>query len=272
MLAIFCILSLLFSFSACDRSAGAASASLFTDVTEDDSRTEAPSESETVKVASKRIAFTFDDGPHPVYTRKIVDLAAELGGKVTFFVVGTMLLNEDSAAAFSYALDSGCEVGIHCFSHLVNFDECDDETYLFEISRTADIAKGISQGFEPTLMRPVGGRITEERVKESPYAVVKWNIDTKDYLRKGAATEEERDENVDAIVSEILSKASDGSIILMHDLYENTLLAFSRAARALVEEGYELVTVTELLGEDVEAGKVFSKGKPIAALTQGNQN
>ena len=59
-------------------------------------------------------------------------------------------------------------------------------------------------------------------------------------------------------------------LLLMHDLYENTAIAFERAADILTADGYELVTVSELLGEELEAGKVFSKGKPIEA-TAGAQ-
>jgi hypothetical protein len=73
------------------------------------------------------------------------------------------------------------------------------------------------------------------------------------------------------IYDKIMKSAKDGAIILMHDLYANTVIAFERAAALLAEEGYEFVTVSELLGDELEAGKVFSKGKPIESLTVGSQ-
>ena len=59
--------------------------------------------------------------------------------------------------------------------------------------------------------------------------------------------------------------------ILMHDLHENTAIAFERAAEILAADGYAFVTVSELLGEELEAGKVFSSGKPIEATETGKK-
>lgn len=263
-LALFCTFALFFCLIACDdghtvpseTSSEEASASR---------ESESASETEEITEKTKRIAFTFDDGPHPTYTKQIVDCAAALGGRVTFFIVGTMLFDESAAENFVYATEAGCEVGVHSFTHTVNYDECDEETYLFELSRTVEVAKELLPSFEPTLMRPVGGRISEEHVKITPYAVVKWSVDTRDWELKAMTSASEQEENVDKIVENILENVSDGAIILMHDLYENSALAFERAARALVEDGYQLVTVSELLGEDVRAGVVYSKGLPATA-------
>ncbi len=213
----------------------------------------------------KRIAFTFDDGPHGTYTKQIVDKAASLGGKVTFFIVGTQLLRtEQTKAAFVYARENGAEIGIHAFTHTNSYHECDEETYLWELRRTEEVARELLPDIEFSLMRPIGGRITEERIAASPYSVIHWSIDTRDWELKGCETEEEQQKNVDAIVKTILDEARDGSIVLMHDMYENSYLAFSQPAEILTEQGYTLVTVSELLGETKEAGKIYygtGKGK-----------
>ena len=206
----------------------------------------------------KRIAFTFDDGPHGEYTQKIVDKANALGGNVTFFIVGTQLLqNETTKNALVYAASHGAEIGIHAFTHKNSYDVCDEQTYHWELSRTAEVARELVPSLSFSLMRPVGGRITEARVAASPYAVIHWSIDTRDWELKGCATADEQEKNVNAIKKSILGGARDGAIVLMHDLYENSYLAFCRAAEELVEQGYRLVTVSELLGEAKEAGKIY---------------
>ena len=271
ILFFFCACLLLFALSACsddEKPTETESESESESASVTDEPTELPTEEENTE-PKKRVAFTFDDGPHPMYTKRIVDCARAHGGRVTFFVVGYMLnRSQGHADAFLYALDADCEVGLHGFSH-INYDECDEETFLSELSRTLDAAKRIAPDFKTALMRPVGGRIPEEYVKICPYAVVKWNVDTRDWERHSGASEQEREKEIQAIVDEIVKSAKDGSIILMHDLYENTVIAFERAAEILASEGYEFVTVSELLGEDLQAGKIFSKGKPIEAMQTG---
>ena len=218
----------------------------------------------TDKKPSKRIAFTFDDGPHPVYTQKIADKAKELGGAVTFFVVGERVYAEREV--FAYIANTESEIGIHGFSHTVYYDECDDDTYRFELTRTLELARQYVPDFSTMLMRPIGGRISAERAEESPYAVIKWNIDTLDWQHKTNATEEEKAENVSFIVEHILKNAHDGAIVLMHDLYENSYLAFCEAAEQLVADGYALVTVSELLGGTVQAGHIYSHGFPASEV------
>jgi peptidoglycan/xylan/chitin deacetylase (PgdA/CDA1 family) len=112
-------------------------------------------------------------------------------------------------------------------------------------------------------MRPVGGSISEKNAEICPYAVVRWSVDTRDWETNKTTGEKQ---SVQAIVDEILKETKDGSIILMHDIQENTPIAFARAAAILAEEGYEFVTVSELLGDDLAAGEIFREGKPITAV------
>ena len=103
-------------------------------------------------------------------------------------------------------------------------------------------------------MRPVGGRITDERVESCEYSVIMWSVDSNDWKYKG-----DGEEGVDAIVENVTSQVKDGSIILMHDIYENTYLATKEILKWLDDEGYEVVTVSELLGNP-KAGVKYSKG------------
>ena len=103
-------------------------------------------------------------------------------------------------------------------------------------------------------MRPPGGGITNNRVANSPYSVILWNVDTKDYNYS-----KRTDANINKIVQNIVTSATAGDIVLMHDLYYNSWEAIKIVLPALAEQGYEFVTVSELLGDEMQAGKKYSK-------------
>ena len=104
-------------------------------------------------------------------------------------------------------------------------------------------------------MRPVGGRITSERTKNCGYSVIMWSVDSNDWKYKTPAG---NSENIDTIVNNVMSGLKEGSIILMHDIYENTYEALKIILERISKEGYEVVTVSELLG-NAEAGVKYSQ-------------
>ena len=189
----------------------------------------------------KYVAITFDDGPHAVYTRKIVDKAKEYSTGVTFFVVGNRV-NEALGAEIKYAVDNGCEVEVHGYTHTKYYNKCTDAEFDYELSKTAEVIEKYT-GKKPTMMRPIGGAINSTRVARSPYSVILWNVDSNDWKYKKAGQE-----NVDTIVNNVMSTVSDGSIILMHEIYENSYQAFCIIMERLYAQGYEVVTVSELIG------------------------
>ena len=203
---------------------------------------------------TKKVAFTFDDGPHYIYTKQIADLFAEYGGKCTYFVVGNRI-SGSNAAAMGYAASLGHEVGSHAYTHEVYFgDACSEEAYQTEMQSAHDAILG-ALGYAPTLMRPPGGTITKTRIANSIYSVILWNVDSYDWKNKKVT---EDNANVDIIVNNVLSKVSEGDIVLMHDLYQNTVEAVRILLPILKEQGYEFVTVSELLGEYKAPGKRYS--------------
>ncbi len=202
----------------------------------------------------KRIAFTFDDGPaYSSITNNLVDEFAKYGGHCTFFVVGNRIWG-DHANRVKYAADKGNEIGIHGYTHKYYYNNCSEEVYQNELSQTAAVIKEIT-GQDPKIMRPIGGSITNSRVNQCPYAVVTWNIDTQDWKYK-----KESQANIDIIVNNIMRDAKDGGIVLMHDIYGNTYEAIKQVLPRLQEEGYEFVTVSEILGEKLQPGAKFNKG------------
>ncbi len=219
---------------------------------------------ETLKngnVGKKRVALTFDDGPHNVYTKKVVDELSEYGYNATFFVVGNRVDGTayNGGNAVVYAAESGNEIAIHGYTHELYYDECTDAEYNSELSLTEKAIKSKCPNMSVRLMRPVGGGITDQRVRESKYSVIMWSVDSEDwkYKYKSGDTDAAKNEKVDIIVDNVMKGVSDGSIILMHDIYESTYDAVVVLLARLHSEGYDVVTVSELLGSDMSAGAKF---------------
>lgn len=203
----------------------------------------------------KRVAITYDDGPHNVRTKAIVDELSKYGFNATFFVVGNRVDGKayNGAEAVQYAASKGNEIAIHAYTHNKYYDTCSNSDYQDEIGNTYDAIKDVVPTAKVKLMRPVGGRITEERTKACDYAVIMWSVDSNDWKYKN-----EGEDGVKTIVNNVMSQVQDGSIILMHDIYENTYLASKEILKQLDAQGYEVVTVSELLGNP-RAGVKYSK-------------
>ncbi len=210
----------------------------------------------------KRVAITFDDGPHNVYTTDIVDELNKYGYHATFFVLGNRIdgTEYNGKSGLTYAYENGNEIAIHGYSHKIYYNKCTDEEYEFEVGNTDKVIKNVLKNCNVRLMRPIGGAITSERVQKSKYSVILWDVDSEDWKNKysSADTEEARQQKVDTIVNNVMSKVEDGSIILLHDIYESTYDATKIILERLHEEGYDVVSVSELLGNPA-AGQKYSR-------------
>ena len=213
--------------------------------------------------AKKRVALTLDDGPHNVRTQAIVDELEKYGFHATFFVVGNRVDGNayGGGKTIPYILEHGNEIGIHGYTHEVNYSKCDDETYEYELNETLKAIHKYAENYNVTLMRPIGGNITAERVSESEYSIIMWNVDSEDWKHKYTQgdTDEEAAAKVDIIVENVMSQVREGSIILMHDIYQSTVDAVVKILERLDAEGYEVVTVSELLGNTVPGVKYSNK-------------
>ena len=144
-------------------------------------------ESPQNKPQGKVVALTYDDGPHNVRTKLIADELEKYGYHATFFVVGNRVDGKtyNGSAALKYVYEKGNEVAIHGYTHSVYYDECDDARYGRELSRTYDAIKEVVPDAKVRLMRPIGGRITEDRTAECDYSVIMWSVDSEDWKFKG---------------------------------------------------------------------------------------
>ena len=255
LLSLLCILSLLLPcFCGCIYGVSVS------EDTETDTEADVPAIGTPEDPPKKRVALTFDDGPqhYEERTKALVDELAKYDFAATFFVVGNRISGGD---ALSYAVENGCEIGIHGYTHDPNhyYDTCTDERYEEELERTRQAILAEVPGYEVKLMRPIGGRITVARIRECPYAVIGWDVDSCDWENKyySGISDEEAERRINTIVENVMSEVEDGSIVLLHDIYESTYDAAVILIQRLYEEGYELVTVSELLGDSLQTGKAY---------------
>ena len=151
------------------------------------------------------IALTFDDGPHPVMTEKLLAMLKEEGVPGTFFVVGKM------AVRYPWLVQEiarqGNEVANHTFSH-PNLAHVNDERLLNEPGQTRSLIRKLT-GKDTALYRPPGGNYSRRSLRvasKAGYHMILWSVLTKDV--NGAS--------VSAMRQHILRSASDGGIVLMH--------------------------------------------------------
>lgn len=211
---------------------------------------------------AKVVALTFDDGPHNVRTKAIADELEKYGYTATFFVVGNRVDGKtyNGASALKYVYEKGNELAVHGYTHSVYYDSCEQDRYERELSRTYDAIKDVVPEAKVKLMRPIGGNITKERIEDCDYSVIMWSVDSEDWKYKGRGENGElAQENIDTIVENVMSQVKSGDIILMHDIYENTYEATKIILKRLHDEGYDVVSVSELLGSKAKPGTSYSK-------------
>ena len=181
----------------------------------------------------RKIAITFDDGPHPSYTAQLLDGLKERGIHATFFVTGEHA--EANPEIIKRMQEEGHLIGNHTYSH-IQLTEKNREIFREELIRTNEIIEEIT-GEEVQYVRPPYGSWDKSFEKELNMFPVLWNVDPLDWCSK----------NVACITRKIVSKDEENDIILMHDYYETSVTAALRAIDELMEGGYTFVTVEEIL-------------------------
>lgn len=208
---------------------------------------------------SKRVAITFDDGPHVTRTKKIVDALKKYDYHATFFVLGNRVdgTEYNGAEALRYAYGAGNEIAIHGYGHNIMKDV---PTMQREMQDATAAIRSVIPEYTPTLMRPPEGKMSSEVVKACPYSVILWSVDSLDwkYSYSSADAVANAEERVNAIVNNVMSSVEDGDIILLHDIHESTYDATLVLLDQLHAAGYDVVTVSELLGSLAQPGTKFS--------------
>lgn len=190
------------------------------------------------KKSLRQIALTFDDGPNPNTTPRVLELLKQYGAKGTFFVVGKAVAgNED---LLKQIVAEGHEVANHTWNH-PNLTTISADKVRREIQDTQAAIKAVL-GKEPTMIRPPYGAVNQSVVDVMGLPSIYWSVDSEDWLS--------RDKN--AIFERIKAQTQPGSIILMHDIHQPTVDALEMVLQFLTSEGYHMVTTTDLLGENLD--------------------
>jgi peptidoglycan-N-acetylglucosamine deacetylase len=195
-----------------------------------------------VPSAEKVIALTFDDGPDPENTPRILELLKQYDAKATFFLTGKKV--ERYPELVKREQNEGHELANHTYNHTF-FNSRASFSKLKQELLQADEAIFKVTGQKCHLFRPPGGYYNEKLVtiaKEEGYIVVmwSWHQDTKDWSTPG----------VNKIVNNVLSDTRNGDIVLFHDYSDGqtqTADALKIILPKLKERGYRFVTVSELL-------------------------
>lgn len=192
------------------------------------------------------IALTFDDGPNPSSTNRILDVLAQYNSRATFFVVGNRLNNYPET--LQRIISENSEIGSHTNNHK-SLSLLSKKEIQRELSVVDDTLKEIV-GEGAATLRPPYGAVNDEVRETVDKPMICWSVDTEDWKSR----------NTKKIVNHVLENVKDGDIILFHDLYDTTAAAIEELVPELTKQGYQIVTVSEMFKAKniaLEPGKVY---------------
>ena len=178
------------------------------------------------------VALTFDDGPKADTTSTLLDGLSQRGIHATFFIIGQNVEgNEDLLLRMER---EGHQIGMHTYHHrsLAGVNAAD---FYAEVDKLRDTLSGLL-GREDFMLRPPYGMITPSNRARAGAPIILWSVDPEDWS----------DRDSDRQTAAILDKVTDGSIILLHDIYGASVETALRVADGLMARGYKFVTVEEL--------------------------
>ena len=195
------------------------------------------------KRTRKAVALTFDDGPSPKTTPVALDLLKKYNAKGTFFMVGHAV--EGNEDIIKRVIAEGHQIGNHSWDHPV-LTKISLEKAKSQINDTTAALKKAS-GLDVHIMRPPYGAINETIQAVVDQSFILWDVDTLDWKNRNTAS----------IMKEV-KKAQPGSIILMHDVHQTTIDALPLILQYLTEQGFEMVTIEELMGDQLELHQSYT--------------
>ena len=183
------------------------------------------------------IAMTYDDGPHPKNTPRLLDMLRKRNIKATFYVTGRNVNLYPQLTRRIVA--EGHEIGNHTWTHrkLTVLSKAEVRKEM-NTTRDAIIA---ACGVKPRTMRPPYGALRQDQrawiYKEYGYPTILWSVDPEDWKRPG----------ISVVTSRIVNNTRNGGIVLAHDLHKSTVDAMPGTLDGLLRKGFKFVTVSQLL-------------------------
>lgn len=192
------------------------------------------------------VALTFDDGPGS-RTGDLLEALKQYNAHATFFMLGKNVASyPDTVRRMK---EYGCETGNHSYEH-ANLSKMSGDDIRKDLAQADQNIKNVT-GIKAPVMRPPYGAVSDALRENAEKPMILWNIDTLDWKTR----------NVQQTIDNVMNDVKDGDIILMHDIYTETIDAALELIPKLEQEGYQLVTVSELAqakGQILENGKVYT--------------
>ena len=196
------------------------------------------------------IAITFDDGPQFAYDKNnsstvdIVNTLYDYDACATFFVIGDKLEDREVWSDYQVyfflkdSINQGNEYASHTQTHKSVLTYLDTKEEIFnEINGPIEYMNKFME-YEIKLYRPVSGEFNSSVSDAAPVPAILWDVDSQDWYTR----------DVNDICNEILNQKLDtGDVLIFHDIYDETATAISKIVPELVNRGYQLVSVSELL-------------------------
>ena len=179
------------------------------------------------------VAITFDDGPKPETTTRLLDELARREIPATFFLVGEFIPENEEIV--KRMVSEGHQLGVHSFSHIEIID-LSKQDFDFEVAQTRDLLRNIV-GEREYWLRPPYGILDDSVLKWADSPIILWSLDPEDW----------KDRDPQRIVDFVLTHVKDGDILLFHDIYDSSVDAAIQIVDALTERGYCFATVEQLL-------------------------
>ena len=190
-----------------------------------------------LNTSENKVALTFDDGPDPENTPKILALLEKYNTKATFFIIGKKI--EGQEEILKQIIKQGHEIGNHSFEHSPMYDLKNKKQFVEDlILANQAIEKAI--GFIPEYFRPPYGVTTPglgKACRELNFKVIGWNVRSLDTVTP--------DKN--KVVERVMQKVKPGSIILLHDPLKDADYTLEQILIKLQEKNYSVVPLKEYI-------------------------
>lgn len=205
----------------------------------------------------KKVAISFDDGPDSEWTPKILDVLKKYNVKAVFLMIGEEA--EKNVGIMQRVYREGHEIGNHTWTHCSLTSRSDDQIRK-ELKQSEDAVYEVA-GVRPHLVRPPYGaintRIKDLMFSEFGYSTIMWSVDPQDWRRPG----------VSVVTSRLVNGAHPGAIMLAHDIHPPTIQAVPAMFDQLLAQGYQFVTVSQLLNMEKASMPVGVIVRPAAPIT-----
>jgi peptidoglycan/xylan/chitin deacetylase (PgdA/CDA1 family) len=188
--------------------------------------------------SAKNIALSFDDGPHPEYTPRVLALLKEHEIKACFFLIGKNI--EGNESIVKQIIEDGHSIGSHSYSHVNHFGFFSTKKLLGDLQKNEQILENIS-GKKVKLFRPPFG-VTNPNIASAArfldYTVIGWSIRSFDT----------RVTDPIKTIKRISKRLKAGKLILLHDNHERIIPILEGVIKEADSKGYSIVSVETLLG------------------------